>query len=116
MTIRWTTFSVWGYTRTSNIYNLERDFLYQYYSLGIVGVVIFLGPYVGILLITMILMLVKFKKRGNIENCSLVLGVGLSLFLAYYSGNVMDNLGITIIMGMVLGMLLRINFRKEVED
>lgn len=105
-----------GYTRTSNIYNLERDFLYQYYSLGIIGVAIFLGPYVGILLITMVLMLVKFKKRGNIENCSLVLGVGLSLFLAYYSGNVMDNLGITIVMGMVLGMLLRINFRKEVEN
>lgn len=105
-----------GYTRTSSIFNLERDFLYQYYSLGIIGVILFLGPYVGILIVIMALMLIKFKKRGNILNCSLVLGVGLSLFLAYYSGNVMDNLGITIVMGFVLGILLKINFKKNEDD
>ena len=51
-----------GYTRTSNIYNLEKDFVYQYYSVGIVGVVLLLGPYIGILLFVMLRMLVHFKK------------------------------------------------------
>lgn len=96
-----------GYTRTSNIYNLERDFLYQYYSLGIIGVILFLGPYIGILLIAMALMIIKFKEKGTVLNCSFVLGIGLSLFLAYYSGNVMDNLRITILLAFVTGYLLR---------
>lgn len=96
-----------GYTRTSNIFNLERDFIYQYYSLGAVGAVLFLGPYVAVLLLVMIKMLYRFKARVTLFNCSLVLGIGLSLFLAYYSGNVMENLGITIVLGFVLGYLYK---------
>lgn len=97
-----------GYTRTSNIYNLERDFLYQYYSMGIFGVILFLGPYIAILLLVMGLMLLKFKNNFNVENCALVLGLGLSMCGAYYSGNVMESLGITIIMGAMCGYLLKV--------
>lgn len=99
-----------GYTRTSNIYNLEKDFAYQYYSMGIIGAALLVGPYIAIILGIMIFMLMKFKKRVTIFNCSLVLGAGLSCFLAYYSGNVLENLGITIIFGFVLGYLLKKNF------
>lgn len=62
-----------GYSRTSHIYNLERDFIYQYYSLGIVGVIVFLGPYVCILMLIMLIMLIKFKDRATIQNCAIVL-------------------------------------------
>lgn len=101
-----------GYSRTSNIYNLERDFLYQYYSMGVVGVILLLGPYVGIVAFIMVMMLIRFKTTFNMINCSLILGCGLSLFLAYYSGNVMESLGITIIFALVLGYLLKINKRR----
>lgn len=102
-----------GYTRTSNIYNLERDFLYQYYSMGIFGVLLFLGPYVVVLLVSMGLMLLRYKTNFNVENCALVLGLGLSMFLAYYSGNVMESLGITIIMGALCGYLLKLVFGSK---
>ena len=96
-----------GYTRTSNIFNLERDFIYQYYSMGSIGTVLLLGPYIVVLLLVMLKMLYRFKPRVTLFNCSLVLGIGLSLFLAYYSGNVMENLGITIVLGFVLGYLYK---------
>lgn len=102
-----------GYSRTSHIYNLERDFIYQYYSLGLIGTIVFLGPYVGILVLIILIMLIKFKDRATVQNCAIVLGCGLTLFLAYYSGNVVDNLGITIMLGAMQGYLLQINFRKE---
>lgn len=105
-----------GYSRTSHIYNLERDFIYQYYSLGLVGVIVFLGPYVCILMLIMFIMLIKFKDRATIQNCAIVLGSGLTLFLAYYSGNVLDNLGIIIMLGAMLGYLLKINFGKNKEN
>ncbi len=101
-----------GYTRTSNIYNLEKDFIYQFYSMGIIGVILLLGPYIMIILVAMLWMLIKFKDKANIENCSLVLGLGLSLFLAYYSGNVMESLGITIVIGALAGYLLKLLFEK----
>lgn len=102
-----------GYTRASNIYNLEKDFAYQYYSVGIIGTILLLGPYVAIIFGIILAMLLQFKKRATIFNCSLVLGGGLSCFLAYYSGNVMENLGITIIFGFVLGYLLKVNLQKN---
>lgn len=102
-----------GFTRTSHIYNLEKDFLYQYYSVGIVGTILLLGPYILIIAGMILLMLWKFKERVTLFNCSLVLGAGLSSFFAYYSGNVMENLGITIVFGFVLGYLLCVNIKKN---
>lgn len=103
------------YSRTSKIFNLERDFLYQYYSLGIIGVILFLFPLVGMLALCIIKVLTN-KKLFNIENCSLILGIGLFLCIAFYSGNMLDNLGLTIILGYVLGYLLQNVLTKEKES
>lgn len=94
------------YSRTSKIFNLERDFIYQYYSLGIIGTVLLLGPVVLLLLICMLKILIV-KQLLNMENVSLCLGVGLLLCVALYSGNMLDNLGITMILGLMLGYLCK---------
>ena len=79
--------------------------------MGIIGVLLLLGPYIGILLFIMGRMLRYFKKQVTVLNCALVLGIGLSLFLAYYSGNVMENLGVTIGLGFIFGFLLKDNLK-----
>ena len=105
-----------GYTRTSNIYNLEKDFAYQFYSIGILGTSLLLGPYIFIVGLMIIIMLVKFKEKATLFNCAIILGTGLACFLAYYSGNVMENLGITIWIGFMLGFLLKSNFQSELME
>lgn len=102
-----------GYTRTSNIYNLEKDFVYQYYSMGLIGAILLVGPYIIALLIVMISMLLCFKKRMTFLNLSLVLGCGLTCCLAYYSGNTLESLGVSIVIGVVYGYLLKVNYRRE---
>lgn len=105
-----------GYTRTSNIYNLERDFLYQFYSMGILGVAVFLGPYIAFLFLMIGYMLLHFKSKFNLLHCAIVLGVGLVCCLAYYSGNVMESLGITIVLGFLMGYLLKMDFEKSEDE
>lgn len=95
------------FSRTQNIFNLERDFLSQYYSLGILGVIIFLGPYVILSLVCFIRMLIKFKDKFTVLNASLCFASVFLLGVSYYSGNVIDSLTVTIILSFALGYLLK---------
>lgn len=94
-----------GYSRTTNVYNLERDFLYQYYSMGIFGVVLLLGPYIVLLIFGIIKMLLHIKQC-TLEQCALGLGLGLTFCVAYFSGNMMESLGISIVIGCMEGYFL----------
>lgn len=101
------------FSRTQNIYNLEKDYVSQYYSLGILGVLIFLGPYILIILASIIFIILKLKSRISIENTMMCFGVSFALGASYYSGNVLDSLTVTIIIAFVLGNLINFVFKKE---
>ncbi|MDU6115828.1 MAG: O-antigen ligase family protein [Paeniclostridium sordellii] len=104
------------FTRTQNIFNLERDFLSQYYSLGIVGVLLILGPYVILALICFFKMIFKFKDKFNTTNASLTYAILFALAVSYYSGNVLDALTVTIILAFILGYLTSLVFQKTVDE
>lgn len=91
------------YSRTSKLYNLEKDFVYQYYSMGALGVILLIGPLVTMLIMGIILTL---KRDFSIENTSICFGVAFLFVVVYTSGNMLDNLGILIILGFTLGYLL----------
>lgn len=94
-----------SYARTSNIYNLERDFQYQSFSLGWIGVVLFLGIYV-IAELYAIFWWFKEKACRQLLNSALIFANGFCLVAAYYSGNVMDFLTATIILSFFTGYML----------
>ena len=102
-----------SYSRTSSIFNLEKDFLYQYYSMGMIGAVLLVGPYIIILILIIFKILFKYKGNMNLCNCSLVLGCGLTCCLAYFSGNTLESLGITIVLGATYGYLLKSIFKNS---
>ena len=95
------------YSRTSKVFNLERDFIYQFYSIGIFGVIIFLMPYIICILFAIIHMLLNYKNKFNFLNCTLIIGIGVILCISYYSGNTLENLGITIPLGIMCGYLVK---------
>ena len=99
------------FSRTQNIFNLERDFLSQYYSIGILGVIIFIGPYILLSILCLINILLKFKEKFNIMNSLPVFSILLALSLSYYSGNVIDSLTVMIILSFILGFLLSNSFK-----
>lgn len=101
-----------SYARTSNIFNLERDFIYQSYSLGWIGAILFLGIYV-ISEIYALIAWFKNKENRHLLNSALLLANGICLVAAFYSGNVMDFLTATIILDFFTGYMLSLLTKKE---
>lgn len=100
-----------SYTRESNIFNLERDFLSQVYSLGWLGMLLFVGPYLAILLYAIINWLAR-KENRNFLTSSLLVAISFILAAAFFSGNVMDFLTASFILAFVSGYLLSL-FKKN---
>lgn len=94
-----------SYARTSNIYNLERDFVYQSFSLGWIGVILFLGVYV-ISELYAIFWWLKEKACRSMQHTALIFTNGVCLASAFYSGNVMDFLTATLILAFFTGYML----------
>lgn len=101
-----------SFTRSEHLFTLERDFVAQYYSMGILGVILLLGPYILITLACFIKMLLKFKEKFNLRNLITCFAVVFILGASINSGNVMDCLTITIILGFIIGKLTEDIFIK----
>ncbi|WP_224429767.1 O-antigen ligase family protein [Lactobacillus amylovorus] len=94
-----------SYTRETNIFNLERDFTSQVYSLGWVGMLLFIGPYVVIMLYALIKWLMNKRLRTYLIS-SMLLSIAFMLLAAFLSGNVMDFLTASFILAFVEGGML----------
>lgn len=96
-----------GYTRLSNMGLIERDFVSQYYAMGIVGLILLVLPYVGILIWAALMILMHFRRRFTMRNVALGISCGLTLGLSLYAGYVMDYLTATLLLAFFMGQLLR---------
>ena len=78
-----------GYMRETNIFNLERDFVAQRYSLGIVGAVLYLVAYPAVIVCGGMAWLLR-RERRTFYLSSLLFASCLILGASYMSGNVLD--------------------------
>ena len=101
------------FTRMSNIFDLERDFLSHYNTLGFFGLCLFLFPYLIIFFLAVFMMLYHYNEKFTFRNVMLMLGIAITLFAAYFSGNCMDGLVVTLILGFVMGQLVEPIFGKK---
>ena len=77
-----------GLGYTLNMIDGERDYTYQYYLFGIVGIIVLMGPYFGILIYLIAKCLFNFKKCFKLNVACSLMGIVLGLLIAYYSGHV----------------------------
>lgn len=77
-----------GLGYTLNMMDLERDYYFQYYIFGIVGMLLLMGPYFAILVYLMIKGFINFKKNFNFKTILCLMGPILGFLIAYYSGHV----------------------------
>lgn len=96
-----------GYSRTSHIYNLERDIKYQYYSMGILGTTVLFFPYIGTIIFVLIMIIKKATDYSLYKSASIILGIGFIICVAYYSGNTLENLGIVMPLGIICGYIVK---------
>lgn len=107
----------WGYgfSKTTTIFNLEKDFLYQYYCLGIIGSIITVGIYIFYFILIGCSIIIK--KRINYYNFCLMFSLGMFMVYAYYSGNTFNNLSVTISIAILMGLLAHNVFdTKEINE
>ncbi|WP_278340694.1 O-antigen ligase family protein, partial [Lactobacillus acetotolerans] len=97
-------------------FNLERDFASQIYSLGWIGMLLFIGPYVVIMLYAAFEWL-RYKGVRTFLNSSMIASVACMLFAAFSSGNVMDFLTASFILAFVEGdLLVQVRKNKKVKE
>lgn len=97
------------YTRVQNIFNIEKDFVMQYYSLGIIGLILVFAPYFIILFHWLLKQF--YNKLKNLELLSVLAftTVCMIFFVAYYSGNLLNSLGFGIYLALIFNFTIQKN-------
>ncbi|MDD4718578.1 MAG: O-antigen ligase family protein [Bacilli bacterium] len=85
-------------TRIQNIFNIERDFVLQYYAFGITGLVLFLGLYIFLLVIVF----KKWVTNFNYFNSIGLIIILLYLLASYVSGNIINHLSTNLIFVFII--------------
>lgn len=96
-------------TRLQNIFNIERDFVVQYYALGIIGAILIFLPYF-ILLGYFLYTTIKNKfKNLNIINLLAGITIVFLFSISYFSGNLLNSLSFTIYFALCFYLLFSTN-------
>ena len=94
-------------TRIQNIFNVEKDFVVQYYALGIIGLFIVLAPYFLFIIIFVFNTLKsKFKSLTILSSLSFITIIFL-FGISYMSGNLLNSLSFTIYFASLFYLLRR---------
>ena len=102
-----------SYSRFENakIY-MEKDFLVHYYTMGIIGIILLLGPYIAILMYKLYQMVFVDRKLLNFYNVMLLAALALPLGVSLVSGHIVDALIVSLYMGFIAGYILK-NIKPE---
>ncbi len=98
------------FVREGNIFDLERDYISQYITMGLFGFILLVLPYIIIVAVCILKMIISFRKSFALKNVFYLLGVGICLSAAYFTGNVLDGLIVTIMLGFFIGQLINGTF------
>lgn len=94
------------YTRVQNIFNIEKDFVMQYYSLGIIGIIIIFLPYFAMLIYYAIKIISDRFKNINLIRILSFVTICMTFCISYYSGNLLNSLSFTIYFTLLYKLLL----------
>lgn len=98
---------------SASIY-LEKDIVVHYYTLGIVGICVFILPY--FLICGFVGFKRLFTKQLTYWDFCLIVGILLPILVSIVTGHIIDELIVTLYIGFCLGYLLYTNFDKNKEN
>lgn len=90
---------------------IENDLISHYYNLGIVGLIIFMSPYLLCILYALWQTRRSLKKLLDIRLAAYLLAICMAYFIGYFAGHVLDEYVITIYLATIAGIVF--NFYKE---
>lgn len=106
-----------SYTRIINIVNIERDYIMQYYSIGIIGLILLLGCYFIIYTYSIFKIGINLEAKCTYKNIMLCLALSMFLLVAYFSGNLLNAISTIIPLSFVLGIFLNeVRIKKNITE
>lgn len=94
-------------TRLQNVFNIERDFVVQYYALGILGLILVFAPYFIFVLIFAHKTLHSKLKNLTVINSLACITIVFLFGISYMSGNLLNSLSFTIYFTICFYLLRR---------
>ena len=91
--------------RNASIY-MENDIYMHLFSIGILGIILFIFPYLGFAIYAFIQIL-KNKEKFNYLNMTYLFSIALTYLIGLMSGNIFDEWIVTLFLGFITGNLLR---------
>lgn len=105
-------------TRLQNVFNIERDFVVQYYALGILGIILIFAPYFILLAIFAYKTITSKFKHLTIINSLACIAIIFLFGISYMSGNLLNSLSFTIYFSIYFYLLgdvdIKGNNKKEI--
>ncbi len=86
---------------------LEHDFLVHFYTLGLLGSLLLVWPYLIIILLGIFRVLKNYKEKFTFNNITCIFSLSLMCMISYFTGSVLDQLFITLIAGFLLAVLYK---------
>lgn len=92
-------------------YMIENDIISHYYNLGIIGITIFVTPFVTCLIYIVIKLRKEFLALFNLQFLALALSLCVAYFLGYFAGHVLDEYIVTLYLAPIAAII--VNLYKE---
>ena len=113
-------YQLFGYSfsrmRNGQIY-MEHDILVQTFTMGYIGLVLLIGPYLVVVGIISIKVLKKMKRKIALFNITFLISIYATLGTSILTGHILDELFITIYIGFICGYFLqKIEKKKEAKN
>ena len=99
---------LFGFSHSATFDNgmyLERDIIVQVFYVGIIGALIFIGPFIGVIVYS-IYRVLKEREQFNFENLTYILALGLTICVSLFSGNMLDIFIVTIPFAIISSLLI----------
>jgi len=94
---------------------LERDIIVHIFYVGIIGTLLFIGPFIAIILYGIYKVLRYQKEMLTHENLTYILAMSLTILVSLFSGNMLDIFIVTMPLAIVSSLLLK-NIRMVNKD
>ena len=113
-------YQLFGYSfsrmRSGEIY-MEHDIIVQIFTMGYLGALLLIGPYLLIVSIICFKVLKKMKRKIALFNITFLISICATIGSAILTGHILDELFVTIYIGFICGYFLRkIETKKEVKN
>ena len=108
---------IWGisFTRSSSFVWPERDFETQFDALGIVGMLLFIFPYILIILMAVVKIIMKIKEYLYLNKVVYLISLCVGCLSAYLSGHILNEVFPFIFLSMCAGIVLNMIFGDNPE-